>query len=190
MEENQLSDQEILERFRQEATKEEAFSLLMRKYQERLYWHIRKMVTFHEDADDALQNTFIKVWHALSGFRQQSQLYTWLYRIATNEALALIRQRKKKATARSLDDEEHPIHIRLAADPYFSGQEADRLLQEAIDTLPEKQRAVFTMRYYDAMKYEEIAAILETTTGGLKANYHHAAKKITDYLKAHLNPSA
>ncbi len=181
------SDEQLLERFRQPDTRESAFTQLMRKYQERLYWHVRKMVTFHEDADDVLQNTFVKVWKALDNFRGEAQLYTWLYRIATNEALAHIKQRQRKGADQSLDEEESTVSERLKADDYFNGDEVDRLLQEAIDALPDKQRAVFTMRYYDAMKYEDMAAILETSVGGLKANYHHAVKKVESYVKDRLN---
>lgn len=181
------SDEQLLDRFRQPDTKESAFTQLMRKYQERLYWHVRKMVTFHEDADDVLQNTFVKVWNGLDGFRGDAQLYTWLYRIATNEALAHIKQRQKKSADQSLDDEEITLSEKLKADQYFDGNEVTRLLQEAITTLPDKQRAVFTMRYYDAIKYEDMAEILDTSVGGLKANYHHAVKKVEAYIKERLN---
>lgn len=182
-----MSEQQLLQQFRQQETKEVAFTNIMRIHQQRLYWHIRKMVTFHEDADDILQQTFIKAWKGLHDFRGEAKLSTWLYRIATNEALAHIRQAKRKMTDATVPADTHTIAERLAADPYFDGEEVDILLQEAVHTLPDKQRAVFTMRYFDALKYEDIAAILDTSVGGLKANYHHAVKKVADYVKARLN---
>lgn len=187
MQDHILSEQQLLQQFRQQETKESAFTTLMQTYQQRLYWHIRKMVTFHEDADDVLQQTFIKAWKGLHNFRGEAKLSTWLYRIATNEALAHIRKAKQKMVNTTVSITPDTIGERLAADPYFDGEQIDILLQEAIHTLPDKQRAVFTMRYFDALKYEDIAAILDTSIGGLKANYHHAARKVADYVKTRLN---
>lgn len=185
---NQFTDQQILERFRQSEGREEAFVWLVRQYQERLYWHVRKMVVFHEDADDVLQNTFLKVWKALDTFRGESQLYTWLYRIATNEALTHLEQHRKRLTY-TIDDADQSMGNRLRADRYFDGSDIDVRLQEAIAMLPDKQRVVFTMRYYDETPYERMSAILDTSVGALKASYHHAAKKVEAFMLKHLNQS-
>lgn len=161
--------------------REKAFSELMSVYQERLYWHCRKILTHHDDADDALQNTFIKVWRNIDKFREDSGLFTWLFRIATNEALTLLKANKKHA----LNDEgENAISLAetLRSDPYFDGDEAEIKLQEAVAALPEKQRLVFNMKYYDEMKYEEISQVLKTSVGALKASYHHAVKKIESFI--------
>ncbi|NPA68669.1 MAG: sigma-70 family RNA polymerase sigma factor [Chlorobi bacterium] len=144
--------------------------------------HIRKIVIRHEDADDVLQNTFIKVWRYLKDFKQNSKIYTWLFRIATNEALTFINQKKKKAEE-SFDNYEQYLSNTLESDEYFTGDQTQLILQKAILTLPEKQRIVFNMRYFDEMKYDEMSEILETSTGALKASYHHAVKKIEDFLK-------
>lgn len=176
-----VSDQEILDLFKQTATKEKAFSLLVRKYQEKIYWHVRRLVIDHDDANDVCQNIFIKVWTNLDKFKENSQLYTWLYRIATNESLTFLNQKRKKDTL-SLANEEYDLSDKLAADPYFEGDALQIRLQKAISLLPEKQRVVFLMRYYDETKYEDMAEILDTSVGALKASYHHAAKKIEKYL--------
>lgn len=176
-----VTDETILAKLRDDATKEEAFRLLMQAYSERLYWHIRRMVTEHADANDVLQEVFIKVWKYHGNFRGNSQLYTWLYRIATNETLSFLSARKKH-THFSVDDEELNLEHELTADRYFDGDEAQRKLQQAIRLLPDKQKLVFNMRYYDEMKYEEMSEILETSIGALKASYHHAVKKIEKYL--------
>lgn len=176
-----VSDKEILLLFKHDATQERALKLLMDKYQQRLYAHIRSMVVVHNDADDVLQNTFIKVWKGLGRFKNQSQLYTWLYRIASNEALTFLAKKKKKF-ATSLQDVEHDLSNRLAADEQFDGDVIQLKLQQALLTLPEKQRQTFNMRYFDELKYEEISEILETSVGALKANYHHAVKKIEKYF--------
>jgi RNA polymerase sigma-70 factor (ECF subfamily) len=178
------SDREIIEAFKSPGSKERAFNDLVRKYQERLYWHIRKIVIYHDDADDAIQNTFVKAWQNLSNFRAESSIYTWLFRIATNESLSLIRSRKKHQFHTSEDnDYEAYLAENLESDSYFDGDEAQLVLQKAILTLPEKQRLVFNMKYFDEMKYEDMAEILETSVGALKASYHHAVKKIEKYIK-------
>lgn len=177
------SDKELLILFNDEGgNKNYVFNLIVRKYQERLYWHIRKIVISHEDTDDVLQNSFIKIWKGLTNFREDSQLYTWLYRIATNEALTFLKQKKKKYFLPL--DEEIKAHLmdNLLGEEYFDGDEAQRKLQKAILQLPEKQRLVFNMKYFDEMKYNQMSEILDTSVGALKASYHHAVKKIENYL--------
>lgn len=177
----QIDDKTILVLFRDEKTRNKALSHLITKYQQRLYWHIRKIVIDHDDSDDVLQNTFIKIWKGLENFKEESQLYTWLYRIATNESLTLLRQKKKQNTS-SLHTIEYELSKNLESDNYFTGDEIQLKLQQAILTLPEKQRLVFNMRYYDETTYEEMSQILETSVGALKASYHIAAKKIEEIL--------
>ncbi len=161
--------------------KQTAFSAIVRLTQESLYWHIRKMVLSHEDTNDVLQNTFLKAWHGLNNFRGDSKITTWLYRIATNETLTFLSQQRMKNLTSSLDLEE-VLLSKLESDTYFSGDETQKKLQKAILTLPEKQRLVFQMKYFDDMKYEDMEAILGTSTGALKASYHHAVKKIEQFL--------
>lgn len=180
----ETEDKVLLEQFRDPATREEAFTVLMRKYQERLYWHIRRLVVQHEDANDVLQNMFIKVWKSLENFREDSQLYTWLYRIATNESLSLLEQRKKRNTL-SLDGTENDMTALVKADPDFDFNKLEWKLQLAIQQLPEKQRVVFNLRYYDEMPYQEMSRLLDTSEGALKASYHHAVKKIEDFILNH-----
>jgi RNA polymerase sigma-70 factor (ECF subfamily) len=174
-------DSEILNQFSVAETRNQAFALLMNKYKRRLYWHIRKIVLDHDDTDDALQVTFIKAWKGLDSFKRESQLFTWLYRIATNEALNILRQRSK-ANSTSIHPIEYQLSKSLESDPYFKGDEIQLKLQQAILTLPEKQRIVFNMRYYDEMPYEQMSQVLDTSVGALKASYHHAAKKIEEFL--------
>ncbi|HRH47704.1 MAG TPA: sigma-70 family RNA polymerase sigma factor [Panacibacter sp.] len=178
----ELDDKELLYEFRKPETKEKAFTSIIKKYQEKLYWHIRRMVVDHDDANDVLQNMFIKVWNGLENFREDSQLYTWLYRIATNESLTFIEQLKKRASV-SFNDVESVLSNKVAADKNFDANKLEWKLQLAIQKLPEKQRAVFNLRYYDEMPYEEMSRILETSEGALKASYHHAARKIEDYIR-------
>ncbi|HWY36503.1 MAG TPA: sigma-70 family RNA polymerase sigma factor [Nitrosopumilaceae archaeon] len=175
------SDQELLSQFRSESSRNNAFTLIIRKYQKKLYWHIRKIVIDHDDTDDVLQNTFIKTWKGLDTFKEESQLYTWLYRIATNEALGFLRKKKRENTF-SIHPIEHQLSKSLESDVYFNGDEIQMKLQKAILTLPEKQRIVFNMRYYEEMPYEQMSEVLDTSVGALKASYHHAAKKIEAYL--------
>lgn len=174
-------DAEIISRFNKPAERQAAFSMLVEKYHQKLYWHIRRIVLDHEDANDVLQNTFIKIWKGLESFRSDAQLYTWLYRIATNESLTHLKM-QKKSNAFSADEGEWSIAEQLKADAYFDGDEIMLKLQMAIAELPEKQRVVFLMRYYDQVKYEDMSTILETSVGALKASYHHAVKKIEKYL--------
>lgn len=178
----QLEDAALLQLFKQEATKEKAFTDIVKKYQERLYWHIRRMVVDHDDTNDVLQNVFIKVWKALANFREDSQLYTWLYKIATNECLTFLDQKKRK-DAISFDEVESGLSNKIKADEGFDAKKLEWRLQLAIQQLPEKQRLVFNLRYYDEMPYEEMSQVLGTSEGALKASYHHAAKKIEEFIK-------
>lgn len=175
-------DKELLFQFHQTATKEKAFTAIIKKYQEKLYWHVRRLVVDHDDANDVLQNVFIKVWKGLENFREESQLYTWLYRIATNECLSFLEQQKKRGTI-SLDEEEAGLSNKVRADSNFDANKLEWRLQVAIQQLPEKQRVVFNLRYYDEMPYQEMSRILETSEGALKASYHHAARKIEEFIK-------
>lgn len=176
------SDEDLLRLFKDKNTQNKAFGDITKKYRERLYWHIRKMVIRHEDADDLLQKTFIKAWKALENFRGDSKLYTWLYRIATNETLSFLEQQKRRNEA-SFQVYEQYLSQNLMSDEYFNGDHAQALLQKAILTLPEKQRIVFNMKYFDEIKYRDMAEILDTSEGALKASYHHAVKKIEEYIK-------
>jgi RNA polymerase sigma-70 factor, ECF subfamily len=177
----QVEDKIILELFRDPRSRNAALSHLIDKYQQRLYWHIRKIVISHDDSDDVLQNTFIKVWKGLENFREESRLFTWVYRIATNEALTFLKQKQKMQTT-SIHPIEYQLSKSLESDHYFKGDEIQLRLQQAILTLPEKQRIVFNMRYFDETPYEEMSEILETSVGALKASYHIAAKKIEELL--------
>ncbi|HEY6505264.1 MAG TPA: sigma-70 family RNA polymerase sigma factor [Chitinophagaceae bacterium] len=179
-----VSDNELLVQFRNPATKERAYTTIIKKYQEKLYWHIRRMVVDHEDANDVLQNVLIRVWKGLENFREDSQLYTWLYRIATNESLTFLEQQKKKAAV-SLSDVETGLSNKVKADENFDANKLEWKLQLAIQQLPEKQRVVFSLRYYEEMPYEEMSRVLETSEGALKASYHHAVKKVEDYILNH-----
>lgn len=177
-----VTDKELLFQFKEPATKERAFNAIVKKYQEKLYWHIRRMVVDHEDANDVLQNVCIKVWNALEQFREDSQLYTWLYRIATNECLTFLEQQKRRS-AISLEDADAALSDKIKADDGFDANQLEWRLQLAIQQLPEKQRLVFNLRYYDEMPYEEMSRVLETSEGALKASYHHAARKIEEFIK-------
>ena len=177
-------DIELLMQFRNPETKESAYTTIIKKYQERLYWHIRRMVVDHEDSNDVLQNVFIRVWKGLENFKEESQLYTWLYRIATNEALTFIENAKKRSAV-SLSDVESGLENKVKAAEHFDPDKLECKLQLAIQQLPEKQKVVFSLRYYDEMPYEEMSRVLETSEGALKASYHHAVKKIEDYIRNH-----
>ena len=179
----EIADNEILLTFRESTSRERGFTMLVTKYQQRLYWMIRRMLVDHDDADDVLQNTFIKVWKGLENFREDSQLYTWLYRIATNETLSWINQTNRRAQI-SMDKVEYSVSNKLSSDKYFNGNEIERKLQVAMAALPEKQRLVFQLRYYDEMPYEEMSNVLGTSEGALKASFHHAVKKVEKYLLA------
>ena len=178
-----MSDEQILSLIQDHQQRERGFRLLMEQYQERLYWHVRRMVVEHEDANDVIQNTFIKVYRSIDRFKGQSALYTWLYRIATNEAITYLNSRKKKSTA-ALDDADNNLENQLAADDYFDGDRAQVLLQKALVKLPEKQRLVFQLRYYEELSYQEMSEVLDTSVGALKSSYHHAVKKIEAYFRA------
>jgi RNA polymerase sigma factor (sigma-70 family) len=177
-----IEDKELVEEFKQPLTKEKAFTAIIKKYQEKLYWHIRRMVVVHDDANDVLQNMFIKVWNGLGNFREDSQLYTWLYRIATNESLTFLEQQKKRSSV-SLSDVESGLSNKIKASENFDANRLEWKLQLAIQQLPDKQKLVFNLRYYDEMPYEEMSRILDTSEGALKASYHHAAKKIEEFIK-------
>ncbi|MDQ3052233.1 MAG: sigma-70 family RNA polymerase sigma factor [Bacteroidota bacterium] len=177
----EYSDSELLHQFRNGDNPNFAFNLLVRKYQKKVYYHIRRIVIDHDDANDVVQNTFIKAWKGLSNFREDSQFFTWLYRIATNESLTFL---KKKRTAFFIPviNIERQLADKLDHDPLIKADELLLKLQKAILSLPEKQRIVFNMKYYDELKYEEMSAILGTSVGALKASYHHAVKKVEKYI--------
>ena len=176
-----LEDKQIIEAFKQEATRNGAFRKLVDKYKERVYWHARKIVVDHDDADDVTQEAFIKVYKNLDSFREASQLFTWIYRITTNEALNLLKKRSKKEGV-SIDEVYHELENTVDQGNLISGEEIQLKLQKALLSLPEKQRLVFNMKYFDDLKYDQIAEITGTSVGGLKASYHLAVKKIESYL--------
>lgn len=183
-----MTDHELLDLFHSIHGKEKAFTLLIEKYQQRLYWHIRRMVQSHDDADDVMQNTFIKIWNGLQNFRADSQLFTWLYRVATNETITFLNSRNKRSTIsfesnESSDEEGYsPSNYIQAESNQVDGADIQARLQKAIDSLPEKQKLVFNLRYYDEMPYEQMSEVLGTSVGALKASYHHAAQKIEQHL--------
>jgi RNA polymerase sigma-70 factor, ECF subfamily len=180
---NVVTDEQIILLLQNEQTFERGFRLLMQQYKERLYWQVRRIVLTHDDADDVLQNTFIKVYKGIANFEGKSKLYTWLYRIATNEALTH-RASNARKQATSIDDQTSYVGQSLRADHWFDGDELQLQLQAAIATLPDKQKQVFLLRYYDEMPYEEMSSMLETSVGALKASFHHAAKKIEAVFKS------
>ncbi len=176
-----MSDREIMEIYRSGA-QEQAFNLIVKKYGERLYWHIRRFTCSHEDTDDLLQETFTKIWTALPSFREDARLFTWIYRIATNESLNYLRKRKAMTLFSSgsiIEDMEK----RIDSDPYFSGNELQRILMKSIQKLPDKQKTVFTMRYFDELSYDEISEITGNSVGSLKVSYHLAYKKIKSAIE-------
>jgi len=177
----QAEDEEILSKFREDKTRNEAFNMLLKKYQQKIYWHVRRMVIDHDDADDLTQDVFIKVWKNLPGFRNDAQLYTWMYRIATNECITFLNKKKQKNNI-SLDDVDYELADTLSSTDQFTGDQIQRKLQEAILTLPDKQRLVFNMKYFDDMKYEEMSDVLGTSVGALKASFHLAVKKIEAFV--------
>lgn len=176
-----MTDKEIL-RLYNNGEQERAFNEIVRSYSERLYWHVRRLLGSHEDTDDLLQEVFIKVWSALPSFRWDSQLYTWLYRIATNEALNFLRKKQTRAALSNAQTIDAEMEKKMDDDPFFDGTGAQRVLMKAIAKLPEKQRLVFTMRYFDDMRYGEISEVLGTSVGALKASYHFAYEKIKEEL--------
>ncbi|KAB1069407.1 RNA polymerase sigma factor [Tamlana haliotis] len=171
----------LLEQLKSENQKEQAFKVLLNLYKERLYWHIRNIVKSHDDADDVLQNTFIKVYKNIAGFKGDSKLYSWMYRIATNESLSFLSKKAKQLQITNEELQNTTIN-NLASDVYFEGDHIKLKLQQAIASLPEKQQLVFNMKYFEDIKYKDMAEILETSEGALKASYHIAVKKIESYL--------
>jgi len=176
----------LIEQLKNVQTKEKAFRELITLYKERLYWHIRKIVISHDDSDDVLQNTFIKVFKNIDNFNQESKLFSWMYRIATNESITFINKRAKQRNV-DINDYQQELTSTLASDDFFTGDEIQLILQEAIAILPEKQQLVFNMKYFDELKYSEISEILETSVGALKASYFHAVKKIEMHIKKKTN---
>lgn len=176
------TDAELVVLLADPSKRAQAFAHVVRSWQERIYWHIRKMVLCHEDANDVLQNTFMKAWKGIDSFRGDSMISTWMYRIATNETLTFLAN-KRLRNVQSIDDEETILYQKMEADTYFDGNEAEAKLQRAILTLPEKQRLVFNMKYFDDITYEQMESILGTSVGALKASYHHAVKKIERFIE-------
>ena len=177
-----MDDRELLEKIRTPDSRNYGFNLLVRKYQQKLYWHIRKMVIDHDDADDIVQEVFLKIWHHLDRFREDAQLYTWIYRIATNECLNFLKKKRNRYFL-PIHDVQDELTQKLESGSYIDGNEIQLKLQKALLTLPDKQRLVFNMKYFEEMKYEEMAEITGTSIGGLKASYHHAVQKIEEFLK-------
>ena len=176
-----MSDEELLELYRDPETRRNAFNQLVRKYQQKVYWLVRKMVVDHDDANDITQEVFIKAWTALENFRGDAKLYTWLYRIASNEAINFLNKKRRRFFI-PIHDVEGELTEKLESDPVVSGDEVQLKLQKAILKLPEKQRLVFNLKYYEDLPYEEISEITGTSVGALKASYHWAVKKIEDFL--------
>lgn len=178
---NNQTDTEIMAMYRS-GEREKAFNVLVQSYKERLYWHIRRFVCSHEDADDLLQDTFIKIWNSLESFREESRLFTWVYRIATNETLNFLRRKRIRGML-TMEPLENILWQKIDDDVFFNGNELQRELHKAVCKLPEKQRLVFNMRYFEDLGYNEISEILNTSVGSLKASYHHAYKKIRTELE-------
>jgi len=177
-----FNEKELIANLKSAGKREKAFQLLVKTYQERLYWHIRKIVMNHDDTDDILQNVYIKVWKNVEGFREDSSLFTWLFRIATNESLSHL-QKIRRHTEVSMNEMSDYLAESLESDVYFEGDEIQKKLQMAIVQLPEKQRIVFNMKYFDEIKYEDMSEIPNTSVGALKASFHFAVKKIEEFLK-------
>lgn len=175
-------EREVLQLIQDEKTQRKGFEMIVAQYSEQLYWQIRRIVLSHEDANDILQNTFVKAWTSIDYFRAEAKLSTWLYRIALNECLTFL-TRQRLANTVPIDDPEAVAVRELESDPYFSGDRLQLLLQQALMTLPEKQRMVFNLKYYQEMKYEEMSEIFGTSVGALKASYHHAVKKIEKFFE-------
>ncbi|MFM8912134.1 MAG: RNA polymerase sigma factor [Flammeovirgaceae bacterium] len=176
-----MEDKELLLKIRTEETRNYGFNMLVRTYQQRVYWHVRKMVIDHDDADDLTQEIFIKIHKYIDSFREDSQLFTWIYRIATNECLSFL-NRKKKRFFLPIEDVTQQLSTKIDKDPDLDGDEIQKRLQKAILQLPEKQRLVFNMKYFEDLPYEQISEITDTSVGALKASYHHAVKKIEEYV--------
>ncbi|MFB9052915.1 RNA polymerase sigma factor [Formosa undariae] len=176
-----ISESQLLEQLKSDASRDSAFKELIRLYKERLYWHIRNIVKSHDDTDDVLQNTFIKIFRNINSFKGDSKLYSWMYRIATNEAISFINKRAKLLQITSEETQQLALD-NLQSDVYFEGDDIQLKLQQAIAKLPQKQQLVFNMRYFEDIKYKDMSEILDTSEGALKASYHLATKKIEDYL--------
>jgi RNA polymerase sigma-70 factor (ECF subfamily) len=177
------TEKEILDLLKKKDSRNYGFNLLVRTYQKQVYWHVRRMVIDHEDANDVVQNTFLKIWKNIDRFREDSKLYTWIYRIATNETISFL-NKKRSFLFVPIVNVENKLSETLKEDPYFKGDEIQYKLQQAILKLPEKQRLVFNMKYFENLKYETISEILGTSVGALKASYHHAVKKIEDFISS------
>jgi RNA polymerase sigma factor (sigma-70 family) len=180
---DELTERRILELYRDPATRNHGFNMLVHEYQQPVYWLLRRMVFDHDDANDLTQDTFVKIWQHLGNFREESKLFTWIYRIASNEALTFLKQRKKRWSV-SLDHAESKSLVHIKDDNYFKGDEIQKKLHSAIQQLPPQQRLIFNMRYFDDVKYEEMSKILKLTQGALKASFHHAVKKIEKIVTA------
>ena len=176
-----MEDKELLEKLRNNESRNFGFNLLIKKYQEKVYWHIRKMVIDHDDADDIVQEVFIKIYNNIDKFREDAQLYTWIYRIATNECLTFLNKKRRRFFL-PIGDVEKELGTKLDNSVHIDGDEVQLKLQKALLKLPDKQRMVFNMKYFDEMKYEDISKITDTSVGALKASYHHAVKKIETFL--------
>lgn len=174
-------DEEILDLILQKRKVEQGYTLLLKHYQEKLYWQIRRMVTHHQDAHDVLQNTLIKIYKNLSKFKRESKLHTWMYRIASNESITFLREKKRRQSY-NINDAANDIANKLEADSFFEGSKAVKQLYLAMDKLPDKQKQVFQLKYFDDMKYDQMSEVLGTSVGALKASYHHATKKIEKHF--------
>jgi RNA polymerase sigma-70 factor (ECF subfamily) len=172
-----IKEEELVQQLKNKRTQEKAFRILMSEYKERLYWHIRKIVISHDDADDVLQNTFVKIFRNIENFKENSKLYSWMYRIATNESITFINKRAKQKVV-DISEHQHNLADSLQDDVLYSGSDIQLILQKAIATLPQKQQLVFKMKYFDEIKYSDMSEILETSVGALKSSYFHAVKKI------------
>ena len=177
----QYDENEVMKMLGEPENQRRAFGIIVQQYTETLYWKIRRIVLDHDDANDVLQNTFLKAWNSIGDFQSKSKVSTWLYRIAINESLDHLRKQQHKIST----DMDLSVANRLMADDYFDGDDAQALLQEAIAALPDVQRTVFTLRYYDEMKYSELSKLTGTSEGALKASYHIAVKKISEYVLSH-----
>lgn len=187
---DKIDDIQLLTDFGRAESREKAFNQLVRKYQQRVYLLVRKMVIDHDDADDVVQEIFIKVWKNLDRFEGDSQLFTWIYRIATNECLRFLERKKKKKFWISINNASTELAAKLDSSPHISGDEVQKKLQKALLRLPDKQRMVFNLKYFEELKYEEMAEVTSTSVGALKASYHHAVKKIEEDLKTQIDESA
>lgn len=176
----------LVEQLKDAETKEQAFRVLISEYKERLYWHIRKIVISHDDTDDVLQNTFIKIFRGINNFKQDSKLYSWMYRIATNESITFLNKRARERNT-DITEIKQELVSTLDSDSLYTGDKIEATLQKAVATLPQKQQLVFNMKYFDHMKYDEISLVLETSVGALKASYFHAVKKIEQYIRTQIH---